>query len=135
MARIGFAIVAGLAIVLGACGEARSPTHEAALVIDPARYGELVKKFDEAMQDCGLARYGAAPGLDELRGRKVLYFEYRQHKSDNWAFVTATDLLNAGTVDIRVYETALLDVQRRKDAMARLAELLADFGVALSSRP
>lgn len=87
------------------------------------------------MKASGLSRYGAAPGLKELRGRDVLYVEYRLQQSDKWAFITATDVIKVGTVELRVYSTVLVDEQGRKDAMTRLDGVLAQFGSTLKAQP
>ncbi|MFY0099906.1 hypothetical protein ABTQ08_20805, partial [Acinetobacter baumannii] len=85
--------------------------------LDPSRYGDLVDVLDSAMKDSGLSRYGEAGGLQELRGRDVVYIGYRQ-QSDKWAFITATDIIEAGTVEMRVYSTVLTDEHLRENAMS-----------------
>ena len=120
---------------MNACSqESRLPTQVASLQLEPSRYSELIASLDAAMLSSGLARYGAAPGLNEIYGRNVLYFEYRVHSTDKWAFVTANDLVKVGVVDVRVYSTVLSTEHGRKDAMAKLAEVLAKFGASLVDR-
>jgi hypothetical protein len=74
-------------------------------------------------------------GLSELRGRDVLYVEYRLQRSDKWAFLTATDVVKAGTVELRVYVKVLSDTQDKKIAMSRLEAVLAEFGTTLTAKP
>lgn len=125
-----------LSSAINACSqEARLPTHLAQIDLEPSRYGDLVSRLDSAMKASGLSRYGAAPGLKELRGRDVLYVEYRLQQSDKWAFITATDVIKVGTVELRVYSTVLVDEQGRKDAMTRLDGVLAQFGSTLKAQP
>jgi hypothetical protein len=129
---LGFALGS---LMMNACSqESRLPTHLAHITLVPDRYGDLVSKLDSAMKATGLSRYGAAPGLKELRGRDVLYIEYRLQQSDKWAFMTATDIVKAGAIEMRVYSTVLSDEQRRKDAMSRLDAVLAEFGSTLKAQ-
>jgi len=124
-----------LATAVNACSqEAMVPTHLAQISLAPARYGDLISKLDSMMKASGLSQHGAAPGLNELQGREVLYIEYRLQPSDKWAFLTATDVIKAGTVEVRVYSTVLADQQGRKDAMSRLDAVLAEFGSALKAQ-
>ena len=77
------AITLGLASAMNACSqESRLPTQVASLQLEPSRYSELIASLDAALLSSGLARYGAAPGLNEIYGRNVLYFEYRVHSTD-----------------------------------------------------
>ena len=123
------------ATAMNACSqESLLPTHLAQIGVEPSRYGDLITKLDLAMKSSGLSRYGAAPGLNELRGRDVLYIEYRLQQSDKWAFVTATDVIKAGTVEMRVYSTVLADEQSRRGAMSRLESVLAEFGATLKAQ-
>lgn len=110
------------------------PTHFAQISLAPDRYGELVSKLDSAMKASGLSRFGAAPGLNELQGREVLYIAYKFQLSDKWAFIAATDVVKAGTIEMHVYSMVLADEQGRKDAMSRLDAVLAEFGSALKVR-
>jgi hypothetical protein len=124
-----------IATAMNACSqETLVPTHYAQLFVVPSRYGELIEKLDSALEASGLSRYAAAPGLNELRGRDVLYAEYRLHRSEKWAFLTATDVAKAGTVELRVYATVLSDPQNRKTAMSRLSSVLAEFGATLTAK-
>ncbi len=123
------------ATAMNACSqESLLPTHLAQISVEPTRYGDLIAKLDSAMKSSGLSRYGAAPGLNELRGRDVLYIEYRLRQSDKWAFITATDVIKAGTVEIRVYSTVLAEEQSKKGAMSRVESVLAEFGATLKLR-
>jgi len=121
------------AAMSGCSQETKLPTHLAQIRLDPSRYGDLVDGLDSAMKASGLSRYGAAGGLKELRGRDVLYIGYRQ-QSDKWAFITPTDIIEAGTVEMRVYSTVLTDEHLREDAMSRLDHVLAKFGSKLKAK-
>jgi hypothetical protein len=123
-------VLLSVAAVNACSQEAMVPTHLAQINLAPARYDDLKSKLDAAMKDSGLSRYGAAPGLNELQGREVLYIEYRLQPSDKWAFLTATDVVKAGTVEVRVYSTVLTE-QGRPTAMSRLDAVLAEFSSAL----
>lgn len=123
-----------LAMAINGCSEeSKLPTHFAQIRVDPSRYGDLVDRLDSAMKLSGLSRYGAAPGLKELRGRDVLYIGYRT-QTGKWAFITATDIIAVGTVEMRVYSTVLTDERVRKEAMSHLDGVLAEFGSKLTEQ-
>jgi hypothetical protein len=121
------------AAMSGCTHEAMLPTHLAQIRLDPSRYGDLMNRLDSAMKASGLSRYGAAPGLRELRGRDVLYVAYRM-PSKKWAFITATDISKVGTVEMRVYSTVLTDGHLKEETMSRLDDVLAEFGSELKEQ-
>ena len=132
------AAVLGLAMTMNACSgemQTMTPTHVAQVTLSPTRYGELVAKLDVEMKAIGLSRYGAAPGLNELRNREVLFFVYQTKLSEKWAFLEGTDVIKSGTVDIRVYSQVYADEIVRKDAMSRVQKVLAEYGAGLKERP
>lgn len=74
-------IVLGLVLTLNACSgemQTMTPTHVVQLNLAPSRYIEFVEKLDLEMKAIGLSRFGAAPGLKELRGRDAIYFAYKK---------------------------------------------------------
>ena len=135
-----FLMVAALSFstVLSACA-ARAPshvmTHEARFNLDPSRHASLVTALDAEMAQIGLSRYGAAPGINELKGRKVLVADYRFQSSDVWAFLTVHDVNEAGDIRIYVYSTVLSEKNTRHDAIFRLDAMLSKFGATLVERP
>lgn len=132
------AAVLGLAMTMNACSgemQTMTPTHVAQVTLSPTRYGELVAKLDIEMKAVGLSRYGAAPGLKELRGREVLYFDYRFKLSDKWTFLDGIDIIKHGRIDIGVYSQFFADEIVRKDAMSRVQKVLAEYGAGLKERP
>lgn len=117
-------------LLLNSCSqETKIPTHFSEVKIKPNSYKYLIDRMDFEMRNFGLSRYGAAPGLRELRKRDVLYFEYRFRESDKWAFLTGTDIVEAGTIEIRVYSNVLTD--RKDQIIARLGVILSEFGSKL----
>lgn len=131
-------VVLGLAMTMNACSremQNMTPTHLAQITLASSRYGELLAKLDIEMKAVGLSRYGAAPGLNELRGRDVLYIEYRSKLSDKWTFINATDVIDVGKVEVRIYSAVIKDEKIRKDAMTRVQKVLAEYGTTLKERP
>lgn len=82
----------------------------------------------------GLQRFAATPGLQELQGRKVLYFEYRRDADEKWAFITGTDIVRAGSLEIRVYSSAL-PLSQREPALADLRHIVSKHGAELRINP
>lgn len=124
-----------LASMVGGCStETHLITHVAQVHLDSARYSTLISSLDVEMSHIGLTRYGAGPGLIELKGRDVLFADYRFRMSDNWGFLTADDVQKVGVVEIRVYSTVFKDQRARHEAVARLNALLGTFGARLVER-
>jgi hypothetical protein len=140
--KLAAGVVLGLVLTLNACSRERqtemrsmTPTHVAQINLAPSRYGELVAKLDVEMKAIGLSRYGAGPGLKELKGREVLFFDYRYKLSDKWTFLDGTDIIKHGRVDIGVYSQYFTDEKVKQDAMSRVQKVLAEYGAALKERP
>jgi hypothetical protein len=126
------------ATMLNACSApapAHVITHEAKFNLDPSQYPALVSRLDAEMAQIGLTRYGAAPGLNELKGRQVLFADYRFNLSDKWAVLTVEDVNKAGAVTAYVYLTVLKEEKTRGDAISRINSVLAAFGSTLVERP
>lgn len=127
------ALVLLLAMAMNACShESMGPTHVAQINLEPSRYSELIARLDLEMKAFGLSKYGAAPGLNELVGRPVLFFVYKTSRSDKRVFLEIADVLKAGTIGVRIYSTDLADEQARKNAITRIDEVLSDFGSRLN---
>lgn len=131
----------GLALSLNACSadlqsnlQTMTPTHVAQINLAPRRYSELVAKLDEEMKALGLNRYGASPGLSELRNREVLYVVYKTMPKEKWAFLDATDIVKHGRIDISIYSQFFADDKIRNDALSRVEKVLGQYGADLKER-
>lgn len=109
-------------------------THVATVHLDPARYSVFIHALDAEMSDVGLSRYRASEDVNVLRGRDVLYANYRFHKSDTMWFLSATDFKKVGIIELQVYATVVEDEQARRKAIVRIDSVLAEFGAKLSLR-
>jgi hypothetical protein len=107
------------------------PTYSVELALDPSRYSEFDAALGEKLTSMGLTRGDAAPGLDDLKNRKVFYVEYHQGETQALPFLTATDILKSGQVVVRVYPEALQDQATRSAALSLVSQTLAHFGVRL----
>lgn len=126
-------LVLVVAMAMSACShESMGPTHVAQINLEPSRYSELIARLDLEMKAFGLSKYGAAPGLNELVGRPVLFYVYQMRPSDKRVFLELTDVLKAGTIGVRVYSTELADEQARRNAISRIDGVLSDFGSKLN---
>jgi hypothetical protein len=130
--RILLAIALGVAMITSACsGESQRPTAIAKIQIPPLKYADFVSSLDKALLKSGLTRFGAAPGLNEIYGREVFYFEYRSSANSKWAFITANDLVKVGVIELRLYSTAASLEKGREMAKEKLIEVLKAFGAEL----
>lgn len=117
-----------------ACSEeprTMTPTHVAQVHLSSGQYPTLVNKLDAEMSKSGLSRFGATPGLSELHGRNVLYFEYRLNRADVWAFLVAHDVKKIGVVEVHIYSSVLKDEKARQEAISRVESVLAMFDAHL----
>lgn len=94
----------------------------------------LIDALDAEMAVVGLSRYGAVPGLNAIKGRDVLYANYRFNLSDKSWFLSADDVQKVGTIELRVYSAAMDDEQARRKAIVRVDSVLAAFGAKLTLR-
>ena len=129
-------LAAFLAVVMAsACtSEFLKPTYEAKFRLSAEQQGEFKSLLDSALQPHGLNRFGAAPGLDELKKRKIFYVEYRPNIKSKWTYLSATDLLNQDTIEIRVYPEGLPSAQSPAAALASVKAVLTRYGASLQSR-
>jgi hypothetical protein len=134
--QIFVGVALSVASMVGGCTtETHLNTHVARIPLEPVRYAAFVSSLDAEMAKLGLTRYGAAPGLNEAKGRSVLFADYRFHLSDNWGFLTAHDIVKTGVIEVRVYPTVLKDERIRSEAMLRLNLFLETFGAHLIANP
>lgn len=82
--------------------------------------------LDATLLPCNFTRFGAAPGLKELKNRDVLYYEYKLLETDKIPFLVFTDLVDEKEIDVRLYYSQLGDSSREKVSVCfnRLAEIM-----------
>lgn len=120
---------------LGACDvkvKSQTPSHTTELSVATSEYRELVAAFDMIADGFGLKRLGAAPGLNELYGREVLFWTYEvQDRAERRGALTVTDVKAPGTVLLRVYEDGFSDSEQRSRFVHDVSEVVRRFGGAL----
>ena len=141
MARVTLQLPAALTIVLctliaSACKqEARAPAFIASVSIAQSEQDEFVSSLDDALLKYSLKRFGAAPGLRELKGRDVLYINYRRELSDKWTYLAATDIVRQGVIEVHLYPEYFESAETRDSAFRSVQRLLAKYGSKLQQNP
>jgi hypothetical protein len=115
--------------------ESRVPDYIATVVVDATQQEQLVSSLDSELKAYSLKRYGAAPGLKELAGREVLFMDYRRDLSEKWSYLTATDIIRQGVVEVRVYPEYLPTGEARDKAFIAVGKVLAQHGSKLQPNP
>lgn len=124
-----------VAAVLSGCGEKWPPTQVAVVNLQPERYGQFVSAMDAAMQQHGLTKFPAAPGLDDLRKRPVLFYLYKRDPSEKKLFLTMTDIEGVSTIKVDVFGQYFPDAQARQGATTSVRAVVERFGgTAVSGR-
>jgi len=132
-----FAIAVALCAVIsyGCTQESRVPDYTATVVVEGSRRDQFVRSLDSELLAQSLKRYGAAPGLNELAGREVLFLDYRRNMSEKWSYFTATDIVRQGVVEVRVYPEYLTTLEAREKAFVAVEKVLAQHGSKLQPNP
>ncbi|HRQ63965.1 MAG TPA: hypothetical protein PKZ76_03730 [Xanthomonadaceae bacterium] len=121
---------------LGACDMKRGaqvPSHVAEFAVATSEYPELMAELDSTAASFELKRIGAAPGLNELHGREVLFAAYEvQDRKERRGALTVTDIKAPGRVLLRVYEDGFADSDQRTRFVAEVADVISRFGGTLS---
>lgn len=124
---------------LGACDvpvKSQVPSHVAEFTMPTRDYPRLLAAFDAIAETFRLKRFNAAPGLDELHGRDVMFAAYEAtDKTERRGVLEVNDLYGAGKVLIRVYDDGVTDVAERTRLVADVAQVVARFGGMLALSP
>ena len=122
---------AALSVCASCSSESLAPTYEAKFALEAKRHPELVAELDGALKAYGLQRFGAAPGLNEVRNREVLYVEYRPDRASKWAYLTASDIAVQNVIQLRIYPEVLQTSSHKADALTSIQAVLTRYGAAL----
>ena len=133
--RVILAVALCAAVSYACTQESRVPDYIATVVVDASRQEQFVSSLDSELKAYSLKRYGAAPGLEELTGREVLFMDYRRDLSEKWSYLTATDIIRQGVFEIRVYPEYLPTREARDKAFAAVGNVLAQHGSKLQPNP
>ena len=121
---------------LGACDvpvKSQVPSHVAEFTMSTRDYPTLLAALDATAESYALARFDAAPGLDELHGREVLFATYEAtDKIEFRGVLTVTDVKAPGEVLLRVYGDGISDVASRARFVAEITEIVDRFGGKLT---
>lgn len=113
---------------MSGCGKKWPPTQVAVVKLQPERYGEFVSAMDAAMQQHGLTKFPAAPGLDDLMKRPVLFYEYKQDQSQAMGFLVVTDVEGVAKIRVNVFGQYFPDAQARQGATTSVRAVVERFG-------
>ena len=110
------------------------PSHQAEFVMATADYPKLLSALDSVAASFRLKRFGAAPGLDKLKERKVLYALYGTKVEGVRAALSVTDVNEPGKVLIRVYVDYFDDLDLRQRFVASVEAIIQPFSGKLAPR-
>jgi hypothetical protein len=98
---IALVVLLGLSLLV-ACEVKKHPTDLTVRVAVPMEgRAAVVGVLDRATSERGWARTPAAPGLNELAKREVLYFSYGRNPKE--MLVTITDLKNPSELEVHAF--------------------------------
>lgn len=121
---------------VGACDvkvKSQVPSHVAEFTMSTHDYPELIAALDAIAVPFGLKRVNAAPGLDELHGRKVLFAAYEAKDPNEWrGALEVNDIYGPERILLRVYGDYFDDAERRAEFVMEVAGILNRFGGTLS---
>lgn len=133
--RIFLAVILFSISVLGACDvpvKSQFPSHVAQFEMKPDDYSKLISAMDAVADPFALKRVGAAPGLEELHGREVLFAAYEPKDPGEWrGALEVNDLYGPGQVLVRVYGDYFDDPDQRAQFVAEVHAIVRRFGGTL----
>ena len=110
------------------------PSHQAEFVMATADYPKLLSALDGAAASFRLKRFGAAPGLDAVKGRKVLFAGYKTDIEDWRAALDVHDLKAPGKVLLSVFVDYFDDPEQRQRFVASVEAIIQPFNGKLAPR-
>lgn len=126
-----------LASFLGACdmpreaAKGRAPSHQSELMMSSDNYPQLLLALDNVAASFQLERFGAAPGLNELKGREVLYVAYGTN-SGGWRIaLTITDVNAPGRLLLHVYSEYFDVSEQRREFVEKVDVIIQHYGGTL----
>lgn len=123
---------------LGACDvkvKQQAPSHVAEFTMATSDYPALMAEFDAVAESFDLVRKRAAPGLNELHGREVLFAAYEvQDREERRGALTVTDVLGPEKVLVRVYADGFSDAGKGARFIVEVADIVSRFGGTLSKK-
>src|SRR5262245_2962635 len=121
----------------GACEvttHSQVPSHVAEFAMSPSDYDVLLQELDKVGESFQLRRFGAAPGLPELKGRKVLYAVYKLDRHAWRAALDLTDIKAEGLVTLALYGDFFGDSDARNEFIQDVSRVIAAFGGKLTTK-
>ena len=107
------------------------PSHQAEFMMSTDDYPKLLGELDNTAASFHLNRFGAAPGLNELKGREVLYADYKSNIDEWRAALDLTDVKLAGKVLVSVYIDYFDDSEQGTKFVAEVTRIIHRYGGTL----
>lgn len=79
------------------------PSYVAVVQASKDECPNILIRLDELLANFGLKKFKASPGLDELVGREVIYFEYKKEKKEKTGFLVVTNIKNPSELEFRLF--------------------------------
>ncbi len=121
-----------LLLMAASCSDDKSaPSHAAKIHLQAEGHGEFLQNLDRGLADKGFKRVGAAPGLNELKGRPVLFAAYVRNPQRPRIVMDATDVKVANEIEIRFYKSEIADQAMREEVLIIVNGLIEKYGAYL----
>ncbi|MEQ1662376.1 MAG: hypothetical protein ABL877_06750 [Thiobacillus sp.] len=112
----------------------QTPSHAAEFRMPTADYPALLSELDDLASKLQLRRYNAAPGLNELHGREVLFAAYGKGDPKlQSAALNVMDIDGPGKVLVWVYDDHFTDPVTRGNFIAAVSAIVERHGGKLGS--
>jgi hypothetical protein len=131
--RIGGCIVCMMLLFMSACvlQQEDTMTHKAKIQVDPTKYTLFLKNLDFEMAKLALIRTGAAVPFNERKGRDDLFGVYHTKSTDNWWFLSVSDIGETGVILMYVYANTLKNETIKNKALENVNTFLSLYGTKL----
>lgn len=127
--------VMGFCDMSGPPTSSQVPSHQAEFMMSTEDYPELMNALDGVTASFRLKRFGAATGLDELKGREVLFALYGTDIGELQAALDVTDVKDPGKVLLSVYADYFDEPEQRRRFVSNIAAITHRFGGTLAPIP
>lgn len=95
--------------------------------VDPSEYQNMLISLDEETRKFNMQRKSAAPGLNQLIGRKVLFHAYTLNETNKYPFVI-TDVKKEGMIEFEMYSQDFENKKEYEIFVESMFAIFAEYG-------
>ena len=123
----------GLSMLFAGCAaKYQKPSHLAEVDLSINRSQEVINTFDRDLESFGLKRFAAAPGLNELQGRDVIFGVYKTDAKSQKAALEITNIKVANRLEVFIYTDYFDGMAENERFLASVSETLTKYGAKIS---